>query len=149
MSFELVNGDMFSSKADTLVNTVNCVGVMGKGLAKQFAIKYPEILEPYKQACSDKTLVPGKVQMLFANDGKTIFNFPTKNHWRNPSNLVWIESAMHQLNFIVSRMPICEVIALPPLGCGLGGLEVDDVLTIVKPVVANSTKHWLLYNYEA
>jgi len=114
-------GSLFQQKDAVLTNTVNCVGKMGKGIAKSFKARYPEMFRDYEHRCMFGTVEPG-VPYLWRYGGVTILNFPTKNHWRDPSNLEWIQSG---LNWIVDANKRGEFdrIALPALGCSNGGLD--------------------------
>ena len=115
-------GNLFESKAKTLVNTVNCVGVMGKGIALEFKKRFPEMMKEYKSRCDMKTVEPG-VPYLFDNlFDVSILNFPTKNHWRSASKL---EDVVRGLDIFIKNYKDWGIksIAFPPLGCGNGGLD--------------------------
>ena len=129
------SADIFSLDANILVNPVNCRGVMGAGLARQFALRYPSILAPYERACSTKQLVVGGVLMTTPDEDPTIriANFATKDHWRFPSQIAWIERGVHNL---VATLDEPSSIAIPQLGCGLGGLQWMDVLKAISPGVS-------------
>ena len=123
------HGDILQADAEALVNTVNCVGVMGRGIALQFRKAFPENFKVYKAACARKELEPGR--MLVHNlsrlvNPRYIINFPTKRHWKGKSRLEDIEAGLAALVGEVSKRGIRSV-ALPPLGCGLGGLDWKDV----------------------
>ena len=117
--------NILDSECETIVVTTNTCGVMGKGLAKSAALKYPEIVKPYKIACTQgkhNTENP----LLITRDGKPqILCVATKQHWRNKSRIEWIESG---IQWMVSNQNQFESIALPPFGCGLGGLEFNKDL---------------------
>lgn len=130
-----VKGNIIRAKAEALVNTVNCVGVMGKGIALQFKKAFPETyFKAYQKACRSGELSPGKVQVWtigsFVNP-KFIFNFPTKTHWKAKSKYEYIESGLKALKLEIKRMGI-HSIAIPPLGCGLGGLEWAKVKKMIE-----------------
>lgn len=114
-------GDLFDSKMQTRVNTVNCVGVMGKGIAKLFKQKYPEMFEDYADRCRSQEIEEGVPYLYTDMFGNRILNFPTKNHWKGLSNL---ESIKKGLDIIIENYQEwgIESIAFPPLGCGNGGL---------------------------
>lgn len=114
-------GDMFESKCNTIVNTVNCVGVMGKGIALEFKKRYPEMYEEYAEKCRLGEVRPGKPYIYSNADGTQILNFPTKDHWRSPSRLSYV---IDGLDWFIEHYEECGVksIAFPPLGCGNGGL---------------------------
>ncbi|WP_205894439.1 macro domain-containing protein [Pseudomonas edaphica] len=119
-------GDMFKSDATTLVNTINCVGVMGKGVALEFKKRWPGLMLDYQKKCKAGLVILGKPYLYTDLAGTSIINFPTKGHWRATSRLADIESGLEHL---VSNYKSWGVnsIAFPPLGCGNGGLEWDVV----------------------
>ena len=121
---------MFDSNADCLVNTVNCEGFMGKGIAYQFKLKFPENNKSYIKACKSGALTVGKVH-YYVEDGITIVNFPTKDRWRENSKIEYIETGM---DYFIELLPKLGVkrIAIPPLGCGNGGLCWADVKKIIE-----------------
>lgn len=126
------HGNIFESTCECLVNPVNTVGVMGKGLAKQFADRYPEMLATYKSDYRAGLLRVGQISWFFHDDNRpTIANFPTKRDWRNPSRLEWIDEGLQTLSRALARMDIPSV-AIPPLGCGLGGLTYSDVYSLIE-----------------
>lgn len=117
--------DIFNANAEALVNTVNCVGVMGRGIALQFKKRFPENFAEYEKACKQNEVVPGK--MFVHSTGSMInprfvINFPTKRHWRGSSRLEDIEAGLIALKNVIIQNNI-KSIAIPPLGCGLGGLD--------------------------
>lgn len=118
-------GNIFDSSAQALVNPINCVGVMGKGLALQFKQKYPEMFEAYKEACRKKWIKIGNL-FLFTEKDKLIIGFPTKKHWKDKSELKYIEIGLIKLVELIKERNI-KSIAIPALGCGLGQLKWDDV----------------------
>lgn len=136
MSVTFKTGDLFLDKSDALVNTVNCVGVMGKGVALEFKHRWPENYKVYKKACDAKELRPGRMLIfeltnLFGkNEPKFIVNFPTKDHWRAKSKLEYISKGLDALVSDIRKYRI-KSIALPPLGCGNGGLDWN----IVRPMI--------------
>ena len=125
-NIHLVSGNIFNSDKQTITNAVNTVGVMGNGLAAQFKKRYPTYFNQYKIECFDKTLQIGQLTVYQVDENKQILNFPTKEHWKNTSKLTYIESGLQYLVENCENMNITSL-ALPPLGCGLGGLQWDDV----------------------
>jgi O-acetyl-ADP-ribose deacetylase (regulator of RNase III) len=126
---ELTRGDILKVDVEALVNTVNCVGFMGRGIALQFKHSFPENFRVYEAACKREEVRPGR--MLVVETGQLtnpryIVNFPTKRHWRAKSRLSDIEAGLEALVAEVKRRSI-RSIAVPPLGCGLGGLDWQDV----------------------
>lgn len=118
-------GNLLEAPVDALVNTVNTVGVMGKGIALQFARAFPDNLAAYEEACEKREVQPGRMfihENLALTGPKFIINFPTKRHWRQPSRLEDIESGLKALVGDIFRLNIRSV-AIPPLGCGNGGLS--------------------------
>lgn len=126
---ELTSGDILECEADALVNTVNCVGVMGRGIALQFKNAYPDNFKAYAAACRREAVQPGR--MFVHETGQLtpprfIVNFPTKRHWRGKSRLEDIDSGLADLVRVIRDNGI-RSIAIPPLGSGLGGLDWDEV----------------------
>lgn len=115
-------GNLFESQVQTLVNTVNCVGVMGKGVAQEFKKRYPALFEDYARRCSDKQVKPGIPYFYEDLFGTSILNFPTKDHWRSPSKVADIIRGLDMFSEKHREWGI-KSIAFPPLGCGNGGLE--------------------------
>lgn len=124
--FRALIGDLFESRAKTLVNTVNCVGVMGKGVAEQFKLRFPAMFEDYKSRTDRKAVRLGEPYLYRDQSGVQIVNFPTKDHWRSPSRLTDIERGLDYLAAHAAEWGIVSI-ALPPLGCGNGGLEWSEV----------------------
>jgi O-acetyl-ADP-ribose deacetylase (regulator of RNase III) len=124
-------GDMFSElDLNCLVNTVNCVGVMGKGLALEFKKRYPNNYESYKLYCKNKLLKPGELFIVGEDNNLWIVNFATKDHWKDPSQYEWIVKGLYSLKKILEDSN--SSIAIPPLGCGLGGLEWKRVKLLIE-----------------
>ncbi|AOS78280.1 MULTISPECIES: type II toxin-antitoxin system antitoxin DNA ADP-ribosyl glycohydrolase DarG [Hydrogenophaga] len=126
---EFTSGDILKSEADALVNTVNCVGVMGRGIALQFKNMYPENFKAYEAACNRETVQPGHM-FVFETGQLTpprfIINFPTKRHWRGKSRIEDIKAGLIDLVKVIRDRGI-RSIAIPPLGSGLGGLDWNEV----------------------
>jgi O-acetyl-ADP-ribose deacetylase (regulator of RNase III) len=124
-----VQGNLLDSPAEALVNTVNTVGVMGKGIALMFKEAFPANFRAYEDACQQKEVRIGR---MFVTENRTfagprwIINFPTKRHWRQPSKLEWITEGLHDLRRVIEENSI-RSIALPPLGSGNGGLDWQEV----------------------
>lgn len=127
-------GNLLSASAEALVNTVNTVGIMGKGVALMFKETFPENFKVYEDACKRGEVRVGKMlvmERLLLGGPKWIINFPTKEHWRNPSKLEWIEAGLDDLAWVIKEKKI-HSIALPPLGSGNGGLNWVDVRPIIE-----------------
>ncbi len=133
MTVKVKRGDLLKENSDAIVNTVNCVGVMGKGIALQFKQRWPQNFKAYEAACKREELRPGKMFIYDLGEWakpRFIINFPTKAHWRGDSKIEYIESGLRDLVSQVKRLNI-RSIALPPLGCGNGGLDWADVKRLI------------------
>ncbi|HEX3467709.1 MAG TPA: macro domain-containing protein [Candidatus Elarobacter sp.] len=133
-------GDILGADAEALVNTVNCVGIMGRGVALQFKNAFPENFKAYAKACKAKDVVPGSMFVFETHalaNPKYIINFPTKRHWRGKSRLEDIDSGLTALVDEVRSRKIRSV-AIPPLGAGLGGLEWSEV----RPRIERAFSHF-------
>jgi O-acetyl-ADP-ribose deacetylase (regulator of RNase III) len=122
---EYKSGDILREEAEALVNTVNCVGVMGRGIALQFKNAFPENFKAYAAACRNEEVQPGRMFVFetgHLTNPRYIINFPTKRHWRGKSRMEDIESGLNALADTIRRYNI-HSIAIPPLGSGLGGLD--------------------------
>ena len=126
---DFMTGNILESKAECLVNTVNCEGYMGKGIAYQFKTRFPKNNEAYVRECRGNRLRPG-ILFVYEEDDKIIVNFPTKDKWRAPSLMKYIEDGMKALVEYIDSSSIHSV-AIPPLGCGNGGLKWEDVKKVI------------------
>lgn len=137
---QFIEGNLLESRAEALVNTVNTVGVMGKGIALQFKNAFPENYRIYSRACKEKTLDVGNLLITEAHtttSGKQlIINFPTKTDWRKPSEYSYIESGLQALVQEIKTRKI-KSIALPPLGAGNGGLEWSRVKALIEKYLSD------------
>ena len=126
---ETKTGDLLAEEAEALVNTVNCVGVMGRGIALQFKRAFPENFKAYAARCKRNAVQPGRVFVFETGqltNPRYIINFPTKRHWRGKSRMEDIESGLVSLAQEIRSRDI-RSIAIPPLGSGLGGLSWPEV----------------------
>jgi O-acetyl-ADP-ribose deacetylase (regulator of RNase III) len=137
---QYIEGNLLESKADALVNTVNTVGIMGKGIALQFKNQFPHNFKLYAQACKDKVVKAGS---LFVSDDtsllggkKKIINFPTKTDWRKPSEYSYIEKGLIELSKYIHDNSV-KSIAIPPLGTGNGGLEWNKVKALIEKYLSD------------
>lgn len=129
-------GDIFESNCATLVNTVNCVGVMGKGIALEFKKRYPDMYFDYVRRCNIGMIKIGEPYLYVNEDGSKILNFPTKDHWRSPSRLSYVVEGLDWFIRNYEQLQI-KSIAFPPLGCGNGGLSWD----VVGPIMYQKLKN--------
>lgn len=143
-----VNGDITQENTEAVVNPVNCEGVMGKGLAKVFADSYPRMYADYREFCAKGLLRPGRLHLydisklwhggMIMHSGDSpawyelkqqrflLVNFPTKDRWRNPSEMMWVRLGLNTLRRLIVVEQL-RSIAIPALGCGLGGLSWFEV----------------------
>lgn len=136
---EFVQGNLLEAKVEAFVNTVNTVGVMGKGIALMFKERYPDNFKAYRTACKTGEIEVGRMFVTISDElsgPRWIINFPTKQNWRNPTRIEWIETGLVALReFIVQRE--VRSIAIPPLGCGNGGLEWTTVRPMIESALAD------------
>lgn len=131
---QISKGNLLKADAEALVNTVNCVGVMGKGIALQFKQGFPENFREYEMACKKGEIQLGQMHVFATGllfNPKYIINFPTKKHWRTKSRIKDLEAGLDSLVDVVARLGI-RSIAVPPLGCGNGGLNWLDVEPLIR-----------------
>lgn len=139
-------GDLLKSSAEVLVNTVNCEGYMGKGIAYQFKLQYPENNKDYVKACRSGSLKVGKLH-YFKEKGKLIINFPTKDKWRANSKMIYIEDGLDELVKLINTLGI-NSIAIPPLGSGNGGLIWSEVKKLIEEKLSVLPDDKKIYIYE-
>ena len=124
-------GNVFQSDKQTIVNTINCVGVMGKGVALEFRLRYPEMFEKYKEYCANKQIAIGKLWLYKPDDqGKWVLNFPTKFHWKYPSKIEYIEAGLQKFVDSYLEKGITSI-SFPLLGTHNGGLDKIEVLNLM------------------
>lgn len=127
-------GNLLAEDAEAIINTVNCVGIMGRGIALQFKKKYSDNFKAYEAACKRKEVQPGRMFIYetgTCTNPRFIINFPTKRHWRGQSRIEDIASGLKDLVRVIRENKICSI-ALPPLGCGLGGLNWNQVRPLIE-----------------
>jgi len=127
-------GNLFADDAEALVNAVNCVGVMDGGIALHFKRAYPDMFDAYKRACAEGEVRVGKMHVFktdFSEHPAYIINFPTLHHWEDPSLLEHIELGLLDLVKVIKERGI-KSIAIPALGCGVGGLLWTDVRSLME-----------------
>ena len=141
-------GSILRAPTQAIVNPVNCVGVMGKGLAKQFSNAYPDMVDDYREACRDGSLRLGQPVIHWVGGDQwpnIVVSFPTKDHWRHSSMLGPIIRGLHALHTTLTKEGV-ESVAIPALGCGLGGLEWADVLAAIEAEFSDSPLEVWVYH---
>lgn len=131
-----LDGTVFNAPAKTYVNTVNCAGIMGAGIALEFKLRYPEMFDDYMDKCKSKQMKVGIPRIFEYNDKLWIMNFPTKGHWRYPSKMVWIEEGLKYFAENYKKRNI-ESIAFPKLGTNNGGLDWAEVKKLMDKYLGN------------
>ena len=146
---ESASGDILKADVDALVNPVNCEGETGRGLALQFKTRFPENFDAYYDACRNQAIKLGS--MLVHDYGlgsrpRYIVNFPIKNHWRDQTTLEHIESGLIDLAEVVESRGILTL-AMPPIGCGPGGLDWKDVRPLLERHLDRNGRHFIIYGF--
>jgi len=136
-SYREVHGDIFTSNAEAIVNTVNCVGAMGKGIALEFKKRYPDLYAAYRQACARKEIQPGHVWVYQAKD-RIIFNAAVKDDWRDASRIAWVESCLMELIEKCRTMKV-KSLALPWMGAMNGRIPVDEIKASTRRILSGIT----------
>ena len=132
-------GDLLAADVDALVNTVNCVGVMGKGIALQFKRRYPDVFKEYERACQAGEVQIGRMLVVPTNQmtgPRWVVHFPTKEHWRSPSKLEYVDAGLADLRKVITALELTSI-AVPPLGVGNGGLDWAAVQPRIEAALAD------------
>ena len=140
-------GNIFTSKCQTIVNTVNCVGVMGAGIAFEFRIRYPDMYKEYVSLCDDKKLNIG-ILWLYKSTDKWILNFPTKYHWKYPSQPVYLEKGLQKFVDTYNSKAITSI-AFPLLGVSNGGIPKEQSLEIMHRYLSRCNLEIEIFHYDA
>jgi len=133
---EIKKGNIFQTTCEALVNPVNCMGVMGKGLAYEFRLRYPDLYQEYKKQCEKNQIQIGKLWIYKAKDGKVIVNFPTKYHWKYPSKIEYLEKGLKNFVEIYKQEGITSI-AFPVLGSENGKIPLQVALNVMKMYLQN------------
>ncbi|MDN3651369.1 macro domain-containing protein [Thalassotalea ponticola] len=145
-------GNIFASKCDTIVNTVNCQGVMGSGIALEFKLRYPEMFEKYQELCKSKKIQIGKLWNYTAPSErfgfKHILNIPTKDNWKMPSKPEYVELALHKFVGTYKKSPYTSV-AFPLLGAGRGGLDEKEIIDMMYHYLADCDIDIEIWQFDA
>lgn len=141
-------GNIFNSKTQTIVNTINCVGVMGKGIALVFKLRYPEMFEKYKEFCQSKMIGIGKLWLYKSeNTPQWVLNFPTKFHWKYPSKMEYLEAGLQKFVDSYKEKGITSI-AFPLLGTHNGGLDKIEVLDLMHKYLEQCDIPIEIYEYD-
>ncbi len=144
----VVKGNIFNTNAQTIVNTVNCVGVMGKGIALVFKLRYPNMFDVYKDFCKSKQLSIGKLWLYKGESNEPwVMNFPTKFHWKYPSKMEYIKLGLEKFVSSYKEKGITSI-AFPMLGTNNGGLLKEDVLPIMLDYLSSCDIPIEIYDYD-
>ena len=147
-NIKIVKGNIFNTKAQTIVNTVNCVGVMGKGIALVYKLRYPKMFDLYKEYCSNKLIGIGKLWLHKGEENAPwVLNFPTKLHWKYPSKLEYLEKGLHKFVETYEQKGLKSV-AFPLLGAHNGGLDKDVVLNLMNQYLSKCKIPIEIYEYD-
>lgn len=145
MAIQFAYCNIFDSRCEHLVNTVNCRGAMGAGIAKQFATRYPEMAAQHKRYYQEGLLAPGILWIYHGHDGRRVLNFPTKDDQKLPSKIEYIRLGLEKFVDTYKNKEI-KSIAFPPLGTGLGGLDKDDVKEVMLEYLSDLPIYIEIYN---
>ena len=144
----ILNGNIFNTKAQTIVNTVNCIGVMGKGIALVFKLRYPLMFDLYKQYCEAHLISIGKLWLFKGVESAPwVLNFPTKTHWKLPSEYDYIRQGLQKFVETYKEKGITSV-AFPLLGASNGGLDKDVVMDIMIDYLSRCDIPVEIYQYD-
>ena len=148
---EVKKGNIFTSERQTLVNTVNCVGVMGAGIALEFKLRHPAMFDKYVEHCNNKMIDIGKLWIYKpaddSKDQRWVLNFPTKLHWKNPSKIEYLKKGLEKFTKTYQSKGI-ESIAFPVLGSTSGGLDEETSLSVMRNYLDQCTIPVEIYRYD-
>lgn len=148
MAIKYIKGNIFSSKCQTLVNTVNCMGVMGKGIALVHKLRYPEMYLEYREHCKNKLIKIGSLWLYTKKENAPwILSFPTKFHWKYPSKIEWIEQGLQKFIETYDKKGITSI-AFPLLGTHNGGLDTNKVKRLMDEYLGECTIDIEIYEYD-
>ncbi len=148
MAIKHIKGNIFNSKCQTIVNTVNCVGVMGKGIAFVHRLRYPQMYEEYKEHCKNKLIKTGSLWLYTKQENAPwILSFPTKFHWKYPSKIEWIEQGLQKFVDTYEKKGI-NSIAFPLLGTHNGGLDTNEVRCLMEVYLNKCSIDIEIYDYD-
>lgn len=144
----IVKGNIFNSKMQTVVNTINCVGVMGKGIALVYKLRYPKMFDLYQEYCELKLIDIGKLWLYKGEpNAPWVLNFPTKFHWKYPSKIEYIEKGLQKFVDTYKEKSITSI-AFPLLGVHNGGLDKQEVLLLMQKYLTHCDIPIEIYEYD-
>ncbi len=146
MSVKIISGNIFTSNCHTIVNTINCVGVMGAGIALEYRLRYPDMYKKYVFLCDKKKINIG-VLWVYKSRKKWILNFPTKKHWRYPSKIEYLRAGLEKFVDIYKEEGIKSA-AFPLLGSDKGGISPQESLSIMKEYLDELDIYIEIYKYD-
>jgi O-acetyl-ADP-ribose deacetylase (regulator of RNase III) len=144
---QIVHGSLFTSRCETLVNTINCVGVMGAGIALEFRLRYPEMFAKYVEHCDSDRIRIGTLWIYKASD-RWILNFPTKTHWRYPTKEHYVHTGLEKFMSTYEQQGIVSI-AFPLLGAQHGSLDPDHAFRIMESYLKDCTIPVEIFRYDA
>jgi len=148
MAIKHIKGNIFNSKCQTIVNTVNCVGVMGKGIAFVYRLRYPKMYEEYKEHCKNKLIKIGSLWLYTKQvNAPWILSFPTKFHWKYPSKMEWIEQGLQKFVETYNKKGITSI-AFPLLGTQNGGMDTKQVKLLMDKYLGECSIDVEIYDYD-
>ncbi|SDT04131.1 macro domain-containing protein [Winogradskyella sediminis] len=148
MAVKQINGNIFNSKCQTIVNTVNCVGVMGKGIALVHKLRYPYMYEEYREHCKNKLIKTGTLWLYNKQQNAPwILSFPTKFHWKYPSKIEWVEQGLQKFVETYEKKGITSI-AFPLLGTHNGGLDTNEVRKLMVEYLEKCNIDIEIYDYD-
>lgn len=149
MSIKIITGNIFTTKCQTLVNTVNCVGVMGAGIALECRLRYPEMFKIYQSYCAENRIQIGKLWIYRkTNDKRWILNFPTKKHWKYPSQKEYLQEGLVKFIQTYEKQNITSI-AFPLLGADKGGIPKEESLNVMTHYLQNLSIPIEIYKYDS
>ena len=148
MAIKFIKGNIFNTKCQTIVNTVNCVGVMGKGIAFVHRLRYPKMYIEYQEYCKKKLIKPGSLWLYNKQiNAPWILSFPTKFHWKFPSKIEWIEQGLQKFVETYEKKGITSI-AFPLLGTHNGGLDTNEVRKLMEQYLSKCQIDVEIYDYD-
>jgi len=146
-NLKIITGNIFSTKCQTIVNTVNCVGVMGAGIALEFKFRYPQMFDRYVELCQQNMIRIGTLWLYKTDSERMVLNFPTKQDWKYPSKIEYLEKGLARFLETYKEKGITSI-AFPVLGASKGGIDENVALNIMKKYLAQANIPIEIYQYD-